>query len=130
MKEAKKQKDINKRNYVDLTYQDVHDLLQRLGRYTSKLDGLSFRGIFPFDFLIFFSRGLVFWGIRKEERRKKRDLHENSGSQALMGNWVMIEPFFHTGVGVKPFRLRGRQWQGPNAACGEPIRRFSRWYWP
>jgi hypothetical protein len=130
MEEAKKQNDKDKRNGVDLTYQDVHDLLQRLGRYTSKLDGLSFRGIFPFGFLIFFFLCLVFWGIRKEQRRKERDLRENSGSQALMGNWVRIVPFFHTGVGVKPFRLRGLPWQGPNAACGEPIRRFSRWSWP
>jgi hypothetical protein len=74
MEEAKKQNDKNKRNDVDLTYQDVHDLLQRLGRYTSKLDGLSFKGIFPFDFLIFFfSPGLVFWGY-KEGREEGKEI--------------------------------------------------------
>jgi hypothetical protein len=74
MEEAKKQNDKNNRNDVDLTHQDVHDLLQRLGRYTSKLDGLSFRGIFPFDFLIFFPSGLVFWGYKEGREEEKKEI--------------------------------------------------------
>jgi hypothetical protein len=89
MEEAKKQNDKNNRNDVDLTYQDVHDLLQRLGRYTSKLDGLSFRGILPFDFLSFFPRVWFSGGIRKEERRKKKRSsrkQRQSGTYGKLGN--------------------------------------------
>ena len=90
MEEAKRQNDKNKRNDVDLTYQDVHDLLQRLGRYTSKLDGLSFQGIFPFDFLIFFFLRVWFsGGIRKEERREKKrssQKQRQSGTYEKLGN--------------------------------------------
>lgn len=99
MEEAKKQNDKDKRNGVDLTYQDVHDLLQRLGRYTSKLDGLSFRGIFPFDFLIFFS-GFAFLGYKEgaEEKRKRSPRKQRqSGTYGKLGKDCAILP--HRGWG-------------------------------
>jgi hypothetical protein len=89
MEEAKKQKDKNKRSHVDLTYQDVHDLLQRLGRYTSKLDGLSFRGILPFDFLNLFSPGSGFLGYkegREEEKKRSPRKQRQSGTYGKLGN--------------------------------------------
>jgi hypothetical protein len=46
----KKQQDRrdNHKLSVDLTYQDVHDLLLRLGRYTLKLRWSELPGNFPF----------------------------------------------------------------------------------
>jgi hypothetical protein len=92
---SKKENNKDKRNGVDLTYQDVHDLLQRLGRYSSKLDGLSFPGIFPFDFLIFFFLG--YKEGTEEERKRSPGKQRQSGTYGKLGKDCAI--LLHRGWG-------------------------------